>query len=314
MERYLLFDAGCAICSRMAQELDEVSNGWFTARSLRDEDMQALLRNARPDWKWEPTLLEVKGTRIRVYTGLKMRSRVATGVGVRRAWQMAKIVYGRQTTGVRDTVPSARRKFLQNSTLFAGVVFGPRIPLLEKQAAAKPSIILTHVNATDQVIGLLQTTDAAQQASVHFGTLAWDKVYQLSSSTSTDVGYMIPSATTASYTFIGDPRAGQQNHNFVVQPKGNSIDDLILLWFSSTGQLLTSTRTHNGKGFSSKQQVGVQPNFNGVCFAACAGIAVGLCYSPCVLCAGVPFPANPACIACVGCAGGGALFCVLACL
>lgn len=316
MQRYLLFDAGCSVCTRMAQELDDVSNGWFTARSLRDQDMQALLKSARPNAKWEPTLLEVKGTTVRVSTGLKMRARVAAGVGARRAWQMAKIVYGQQTTNVGTPAVPARRKFLHNSALFGGIVFGTGLPLAKGQAAAAKSaspVVLTRVKATDQIIGLLRTTDAAQQATVHFGILAWDEVYQLSSSTSAHVGYMIPSTTTPSYVFVGNPRTGHQKHNFVIQPKGDSNDNLAFLWFSPSGQALASTQVRNEKGVLSNQGTAKTSKFDRGCFARCAGIAVGICASPCGICAGVPIPQNPACIVCVGCAGSSALFCVIAC-
>ncbi len=72
MKRYLLFDAGCPACTRVARAIERESNGWLTARSLHDPKMQALLRKARPEWRWEPTLLEVDSEHVRVFTGLNI--------------------------------------------------------------------------------------------------------------------------------------------------------------------------------------------------------------------------------------------------
>jgi hypothetical protein len=54
--------------------------------------MRELLDTARPGWTWEPMLVEVRGERVRVYTGLKMRSRLVTGLGPRRAVRVAQLV------------------------------------------------------------------------------------------------------------------------------------------------------------------------------------------------------------------------------
>lgn len=38
MERFLLFDSGCAVCSELAREIEHESGGWMMVRSLRDLD------------------------------------------------------------------------------------------------------------------------------------------------------------------------------------------------------------------------------------------------------------------------------------
>ena len=65
MIRYLLFDSGCSTCSTLAKGIARESGGLLVMRSLRDPRMQALLEQARPDWQWEPTLLEVDGEDVR---------------------------------------------------------------------------------------------------------------------------------------------------------------------------------------------------------------------------------------------------------
>lgn len=56
MERILLFDSGCQSCSSIADEVQALADGWLTVRSLRDAEMRAVLDEARPGWRFEPTL------------------------------------------------------------------------------------------------------------------------------------------------------------------------------------------------------------------------------------------------------------------
>ena len=92
MQRYLLFDAGCAVCSGLAREIERRSAGALTAESLGDDRMRRLLERARPDWRWEPALLEVDGDRVRAFTGLRMRFRALRVLGPRRSWRIARLV------------------------------------------------------------------------------------------------------------------------------------------------------------------------------------------------------------------------------
>ncbi|WP_448590726.1 hypothetical protein [Thermoflexus hugenholtzii] len=72
-ERYLLFDSGCAVCTALAREVEALSGGRLGVRSLREPEVQALLNQAHPNWRWEPMLLEIEGEQVRVFTGLAMR-------------------------------------------------------------------------------------------------------------------------------------------------------------------------------------------------------------------------------------------------
>lgn len=90
-KRYLLFDSGCSECTEIARSVEQEAGDWLTARSLGDSDIQALLSNARPDWKWEPTLLEIDGEKPQAFTGLTMKTRMLAGLGLRRAIRVAKI-------------------------------------------------------------------------------------------------------------------------------------------------------------------------------------------------------------------------------
>lgn len=58
MERYLLFDSGCTTCSGIARLVEQESGGLLIAASLRDPEMQRLIKRANPNWRWEPMILE----------------------------------------------------------------------------------------------------------------------------------------------------------------------------------------------------------------------------------------------------------------
>ncbi len=92
MERYLLSDSGCSLCTSMAHQVEDASDGKLTARSLRDPEVRAVLDEVRPGWRWEPMLLEVDGERRRVYAGVGLRLRLVQVLGLWRAFTLARIV------------------------------------------------------------------------------------------------------------------------------------------------------------------------------------------------------------------------------
>lgn len=122
MERYLLFDSGCTLCTGLAQDIERETNGWLTTRSLREPAMKELLDKTRPDWKWEPTLVEIDNAHVRVLTGVKMRSYLVVGLGPKRAVRVAQLV--QQALAPKDRYNSERRKFLKAASVVGLALFG----------------------------------------------------------------------------------------------------------------------------------------------------------------------------------------------
>jgi len=116
MERYLLFDSGCSLCTSIARRVEEASEGKLIARSLRDPDVRSILDETKPGWRWEPMLLEVDGERRRVYAGVGMRARLVQVLGLRQALTVAQA--GQATV----VFQSARRRFLQVVMKTVGVL------------------------------------------------------------------------------------------------------------------------------------------------------------------------------------------------
>lgn len=122
MNRYLLFDAGCSLCSGLARDIAAVSDGLLGARSLHDPEMQAALKRVRPGWRWEPTLLEVQGGEAHVFTGFALRAQLLAVLGPRRAWRVAQLVARAQTP--LGEVDSSRRAAIKRGASFTAGIMG----------------------------------------------------------------------------------------------------------------------------------------------------------------------------------------------
>ncbi|WP_448605331.1 hypothetical protein [Thermoflexus hugenholtzii] len=109
-ERYLLFDSGCAVCTALAREVEALSGGRLGVRSLREPEVQALLNQACPGWRWEPMLVEIEGERVRVWAGLSLRARLVQVLGPIRALRVAQTVA--RMGGPVLGVDWGRRRFL----------------------------------------------------------------------------------------------------------------------------------------------------------------------------------------------------------
>lgn len=166
VERYLLFDSGCTTCSRLATAIEKESGGRIILRSLHELDIQLMLMNTRPGWKWEPTLLEVNGDQVRAFTGLAMRGRLIATLGLRKALRIACLVY--QAGVPLAGVDLERRKVLKSSgALLAGVFLAPSFKLLANTQPTKythtrtsgPTIPVRGAEAETFIARALKNTD-----------------------------------------------------------------------------------------------------------------------------------------------------------
>lgn len=102
--RYLLFDAGCFACTAIAGDVERETEGWLTARGLSEPAVRATLSKARPDWKHEPTFLEIEGGKAVAFTGLAMKARMLVGLGPRKAARVARIARQKGAAGIEMTL------------------------------------------------------------------------------------------------------------------------------------------------------------------------------------------------------------------
>ena len=87
------FDPGCMTCSGLARSIEEAVGDKLELRSLTDPGVehwrkQALGENA----SWAPTLVEVNGSVVRAWTGVRMEVHLARRLGPAATWRVAKIL------------------------------------------------------------------------------------------------------------------------------------------------------------------------------------------------------------------------------
>lgn len=92
MQHYILYDSGCAQCDDLAAKIEKESGGALTAKSLYAREAKEWLDRARPNWKFEPTLVQVDGDDVRAYTGLSMRAHMLTFLNPLQLLKIARVV------------------------------------------------------------------------------------------------------------------------------------------------------------------------------------------------------------------------------
>jgi hypothetical protein len=100
------FDARCMTCNGLAQRIEEAVGDRLEIRSLNDPMMrhwrrQALGENA----PWAPTLIEVNGSVVRAWTGVRMGAHSAHKLGPAVTWRLAKILGEMRKEGSAERSP-----------------------------------------------------------------------------------------------------------------------------------------------------------------------------------------------------------------
>lgn len=94
------FDAGCMTCSELAKRIEEVVGDKLELRSLNDPHVEHWRERAlSKDAPWAPTLIEVRGAKVRAWTGVRMGVALGRRLGPRNTWRVM------QALGQADTAP-----------------------------------------------------------------------------------------------------------------------------------------------------------------------------------------------------------------
>ena len=323
MERYLLFDAQCLTCSKLAQAVTSTTNGWMTARSLHDPQMQSLLAQTQNSQKWEPTLLEVQDDQVRVYRGMALRFKLLSGLGLKRTMDLLQALH--QTVHHNDQLSASRRSFLTKGRMLAGgllVAVGIE-PLLSSHAfAAKPNStgpLTTTSLSAETARQLVQHSKTFQEAVSHLGEPNWDlsHAYQYTDSSGKGVVLFFAGSTnTTTFLALDDPTASNTSIGLIGQLTHQSATQAELVWKTHTGEVLaTQIFSQDGKSTvtpATQQPQTVSPNFNVGCFIHCLGGNVSAsCVMSCITCVQVPL--SLACVVCGICAGPAGVKCAKQC-
>lgn len=89
MERYLVFDSGCAVCTQLAETVQSAADGKLEVISIHDTKAKTLLNQAHPGgWDPAPYLVFVGRGGARAWTGPTAAVRLAVLAGPRGAWRI----------------------------------------------------------------------------------------------------------------------------------------------------------------------------------------------------------------------------------
>lgn len=119
-EWILGFDGGCSLCSGLAREVEEVTQGRLSLIDLNSDDARRFSREAADDIKtFAPTLFRIGQGRTRAYQGARMTIELARVLGLRHALKLSKVV-GEQTVNP-DVIENESRRRLVKAAVSSGV-------------------------------------------------------------------------------------------------------------------------------------------------------------------------------------------------
>lgn len=134
MERYIVFDADCSTCTRLAKEIEEASDGMVETLSIYDWRAKALLNRAYPQgWTHTPYFVVVKQGKVHAWRGLGLAFQLVKLIGPVRAWRIWRL--GRSEGVVLPPRTDAtftsftRRQFLKSVIAISAAIAASRVPV-----------------------------------------------------------------------------------------------------------------------------------------------------------------------------------------
>ncbi len=340
MERFLLFNAGCVLCSQLARSIEDESSGWLTVRSLRDTEMQSLLDKANVSRQWKPTLIEVDGENIHVFRGLHLELQLLIGLGPQKAWRIAQMAHDINSSPRSDKTNASRRSFFARSgAAVAGVALGLGLgnSVFDQNAHAEimsteqNSRTITRIDLNDAVIKQLRQMDVVQRANIHFGIPSWQEVYKVEDQRTHEAVYMIPygsqkSSPLVKATFLAIAGSSLQGleKGVVGQLIHADAQAQVFAWLTPDAHHLVTTKAHKDRQVEVSTQNIYSLGAKGVvpattdskisCFNTCLysyrlnQVCVAIC-DQCYITGG-----PPRCTLCYACAGADYSICLLRCV
>ena len=224
MERFLLFDAGCAACSRLARALQEELGDRARLTSFDEPAGRDLLERTGVGAA-RPVLVEVDlaGT-ARAYAGLALYRRLRRLLGTRAALRFARSLRRarRERAAGGGSDLTTRRRFLRRIVLGAGGVLAGGAATHGGSAAAAPAPgpRVRVLPATQEAIAALRGSATAVRAEALSGTVDWSQ---------TTAGYVVERGEmTLAGHFLVVTDAGGQRLLFTPELAGGSAQDAFL--------------------------------------------------------------------------------------
>jgi hypothetical protein len=148
MRYILLFKGSCAVCSKVAGMVDDLSVDNLEARSIESAEVRQILGGAGLETPGRPALLMTSDAGVRMVSGWEMRRNLAGLLGWRRARAIARLAaaewHARLTQAAGSDVPSRRGVVKAGLAGLAGIAGAAVIPgkaLAASQPAASGPVL-----------------------------------------------------------------------------------------------------------------------------------------------------------------------------
>src|SRR5215467_10799925 len=145
MRYILLFKGSCAVCSKVAGMVDDLSVENLEARSIESTEVRQILSGAGLETPGRPALLMTSDAGVRVVSGWEMRRHLAGLLGWRRARAIARLAaaewHARLTQAAGPDVPSRRGAVKAGLAGIAGAAIIPGKALAASQPAASGPVL-----------------------------------------------------------------------------------------------------------------------------------------------------------------------------
>lgn len=325
--RWILgFDGGCAACSKLAREVEEIAGDRLTSRSLADPEVR-VWREATlgPDAVWEPTLLRVAGSEVQAWTGRAMSWRLTRLVGARAAYRIAKVIVHLEVEPVDVPNPS-RRAFMRRAggvVVGAGLLaVGPRALALAKatgQTSGSTSVVSSMSDAPASEASQLTPSLTKYATSIStYGAPDWSslrKVTYIDGSIAYLVMLASASSASSSALVFADPSVGPTIPPLITHLSIDANNTPVFQFTTGDGRLVASA-TFNGQHlvpYGGMAPGTVEPDVSFDCIFNCL-INLGVSGSTAQDCASCFILGSPlACAACLAFASVEAYYCYSQC-
>ena len=322
------FDAGCASCSDLARRVEETVGNKLEMLSLHNPQVEQWRRQALGEnAPWAPTLIEIEGTNVKAWTGLRMSAALSRRLGPVATWRLMQVL-GEPDAAHGTEIPGSDREAgsISRGQFLKGLASGlAALAILPAGAFASPGgpHRLRHVPENAAVVGRLKRTQAVQEISGTFGRPNWNEVseFTVRANGRKETTFIIPYRTsrgtrsedsaTATYLVIeggnGSRAVSSRDVKSIVMREHRTEDGKLdsITWSFPNGQLIETTGLGNGRMVSrttpareaslyrerSEEQTLIAQRSRRGCFRACLGETVpDRAYRACLNCGqGNPF-------------------------
>lgn len=166
-EWILGFDGGCTTCIGMAQKVETISEGKISTISLYHPEAQLWrAKTVGINSPWVPTLFEIKGEKVKAWTGLGMTLQFIKLLGVKKSWKVIGAIG--QVDEPSQSSSAQRRNFLK---AFSGGLAATVVIAMGGRSMANPALDESAGKITAELADKSTYDEMISAANKHSGFL-----------------------------------------------------------------------------------------------------------------------------------------------